>query len=504
MPAQMRINLEVDDKGSIVVKQFSSTAVSSIDRLKTRLSSMGSFTSTLKSRFQSLGRGIGSVFGGVIKQLTSLKGLMAGALAGYGLKNLSQSFIDAASTAEGYQVRLNTLLGSVNAGNQLFEDMAKFAGSVPFEYREIMGAATQLAGVMRGGVEEINKWMPMIADLAAVSGMGIQETTGQVIRMYSAGAASADMFRERGILAMMGFKAGVSYTAEETRKMMFEAWDASGSKFKGVTEDLAKTWKGLTSMLADKWEIFRKAVMDAGLMDFLKDRLQLILNMIDKFKDTGGFDSLARSISDYLVDALTVVNNKFWDLVDTWAEVKAVLEKGGNVFDLVGGFIKKITDGISPLTSKISGLGSTIKKLMNDIGPLIKFLKWLATGAGQLAAKTAQVAGGLYGRWESGQALFDFTRDQAPLTGERTDAFATEPKKSYATGTGLRGLPRTGLFMGHKGEIVKSPGESRAERRGKSGNVYNVTIAPQIMTGDRASIARAWNEFENYKRSVGK
>ena len=67
-----------------------------------------------------------------------------------------------------------------------------------------------------------------------------------------------------------------------------------------------------------------------------------------------------------------------------------------------------------------------------------------------------------------------------------TPSFAIEPS-SFQSGTGLEGLPHTGLFHGHKGEIVKSPEQSKAERRGKGGNTYNITIAPQFMTGDRAA-----------------
>ena len=127
---------------------------------------------------------------------------------------VARSFLSAARTAENYQVRLKVLLGSVEKGNRLFREMAKFASGVSFQYKDIMGSATMLAGVMRGGVAEISRWMPLIADLAAATGLSIQDTTGQVIRMYSAGASAADMFRERGVLGMMGFRQGVKYTAE--------------------------------------------------------------------------------------------------------------------------------------------------------------------------------------------------------------------------------------------------------------------------------------------------
>lgn len=206
-------------------------------------------------------------------QIFSLKGAVLGLAGAYGIKKLTGSFIDAASTAEQYKIRLTALLGSVDEGNRLFQDMAKYAGEVPFEYEKIMGAATQLSGIMKGGVDEINKWMPLIGDLAAVSGLGIEKTTEQIVRMYSAGAASADLFRERGITAMLGFQTGVSYTAEETRRRLIEAWEDPTSKFRDATKELAKSWEGLLSMMSDKWFQFRNMIMEAGVFEELKKYL---------------------------------------------------------------------------------------------------------------------------------------------------------------------------------------------------------------------------------------
>ena len=198
---------------------------------------------------------------------------IAGVFAIRGIKRFTESFLQASIVTEQYQVRLQALLGSVEEGSRLFKEMSDFASRTPFEYEKVMEAATSLSGVMRGGVDEIKRWMPLIGDLAAVTGMTLQETTGQVVRMYSAGAASADMFRERGVLAMLGFKAKTAYTVEETRKIMFESWNKAGSQFKDATKELAKTWSGTMSMISDKWFQFRNILMDAGAFDALKKAL---------------------------------------------------------------------------------------------------------------------------------------------------------------------------------------------------------------------------------------
>ena len=256
----------------------------------------------------------GKTFKGVIggigklkKSVFSLRTLMTGTFAGIGGGLIAKSFINAARETENYQVRLKVLLGSQKEGNRLFKEMADYAGRVPFEFDQIMGAATQLAGIMKGGVKEITQWMPLIGDLAAASGLDIRTTTEQVSRMLSAGAASADLFRERGILSMLGFQAGVTYSAEETRKQLWQQWTKAGSQFKGATGEMANTWDGLTSMLKDAWFQFRQAVMDSGVFDGMKNAIKGVIDKINELKKSGRFDELAKGFGDKIMTGLVAI-----------------------------------------------------------------------------------------------------------------------------------------------------------------------------------------------------
>ena len=234
---------------------------------------------TIRGRIKSLSSSVFSLKAGIVGLGTALGGSV-----------LAKSFINAARETENYQVRLKVLLGSQKEGNRLFKEMADYAGRVPFEFDQIMGAATQLAGIMKGGVKEITQWMPLIGDLAAASGLDIRTTTEQVSRMLSAGAASADLFRERGILSMLGFQAGVTYSAEETRKQLWQQWTKAGSQFKGATGEMANTWDGLTSMLKDAWFSFRAAVMESGVFDGMKNAIKGVIDKINELKKSGRFD----------------------------------------------------------------------------------------------------------------------------------------------------------------------------------------------------------------------
>uniref|UniRef100_A0A6M3IFZ8 Putative tail protein n=1 Tax=viral metagenome TaxID=1070528 RepID=A0A6M3IFZ8_9ZZZZ len=249
-----------------------------------------------QSRVSSAMRTMGTRVKGLLSPFGSLQGAVMRLAGGVGLMLLSRSFLRAADTAEQYRTRLRVMLGSQKEGNRMFKEMADLAAKVPKTYEEIMDAATTLTGVMKGGVDEVKRWMPLIVDLASATGMTVQAVTGQVMRMYSAGSSAADMFRERGILSMLGFQYGIKYSIEETRKMLMEAWTAPISRFRGASKELAKDWTGITSMMSDKWFKFRTAIMDSGPFQALKITLAGVNEKIDEMIDTGKFDEFTEKV----------------------------------------------------------------------------------------------------------------------------------------------------------------------------------------------------------------
>lgn len=92
--------------------------------------------SSVKS--ESMMKGFGGKLKGFAKGLAGVAAkaaLAATALAGlatFAAAKVGKTFLQAATTTEGFQLRLQTLLGSAAAGNQMFKDMAEFAGKVPF------------------------------------------------------------------------------------------------------------------------------------------------------------------------------------------------------------------------------------------------------------------------------------------------------------------------------------------------------------------------------------
>lgn len=249
----------------------------------------------LRNKGEQATKGLFDSFSKLKDKIFSIQGVIAG--LGVGL--LAKSFIDAGKQTENMTVRLQVLLGSVSEGKRLFKEMNEYAARTPFEFNEVMNSATNLAAVLKGGVDEVKGYMPLIADLSAAAGIGIEQATQNVVKMLSAGSAAADMFRERGILAMLGFQQGVKYSAEETRKILIEAWESPTSKFRDAAKLLVTTWDGAMSNLADSWFQFQQRVMiDGGVLDYLKAVVQVIAgNLTDSFgAPTGKAEALGKNL----------------------------------------------------------------------------------------------------------------------------------------------------------------------------------------------------------------
>lgn len=334
----------------------------------------------------------------------NLKTAFVGLGAGVGGAALGTSFIDAAQKAEQLRLRLDNLLNSAEEGAKVFANTTAYAKTVSHEFEHLMETATTLAGVMRGGSEEVAKWLPIIGDLAAVAGLTLQETTSNFVRMYSAGAAAADLFRERGILALLDFHAKTAYTVQETREKIVKAWEAVNSRFKGTANDLALTWKGLLSMMRDRWFLFKLDVMNNDIFAYMKASLRLLIDELDRLGRYGILETWADTTAKKIITALediawaaALVGEVFYGWKVIWEGLElafagfVIVVNGGlqTLVDLSTKVFDTITQKIEQFEAMMQRIGSSGFgiKLGLDV-----FVDKLSNGVDSLTGKTKEYA----------------------------------------------------------------------------------------------------------------
>ena len=278
---------------------------------------------------------------GVQKRLGNVKNAvfsLRGALTGLGAGLVIRSFVNVGKEVESLQVRFKFLFGTAEEGAKAFDNLSKFAGTVPFSLEEISRASGNLAVVSKDA-QDLNRVLEITGNVAAVTGLDFETTSSQIQRAFSGGIGAADLFRERGVRALLGFKAGATVTAEETVARFEELFSGNG-KFAGATNDLATTLEGTISMLGDKFFNFQKDVAE-GFFDELKKEFGDLNNFLED--NDQKIQDIAESIGSGFASAITKTSQALKDLAPT--------------FEAVGNTTGNLINGFNSLPSEIKSAG---------------------------------------------------------------------------------------------------------------------------------------------------
>ena len=225
--------------------------------------------------------------GGLRKSIFSVQG----ALIGLGAGMVAKSFIKTAMDVENLQLRFKFLFKSAKEGAKAFDELKTFAAKVPFSLEQIAQGSGNLAVVTKDA-NELKKMLELTGNVAAVTGLDFRTTAEQIQRSFGAGIGAADLFRDRGVRALMGFQAGAKVTIEETKARFFELFGKGGA-FGDAAQEMADTFTGTLSMLGDKWFNFQLETVESAFFEKLKGKFGNLNDFLDQHSNK--IDSMARS-----------------------------------------------------------------------------------------------------------------------------------------------------------------------------------------------------------------
>jgi len=273
--------------------------------------------------------------------------------------------IDTGIQIENLQIRLKALFGTAAEGERAFEKMLEFAGKVPFTLGEIQQASGNLA-VVADDADELSKVLEITGNVAAVTGLDFRQTAEQIQRSFSGGIASADVFRERGVRDLLGFSAGATVSAEQTREA-FERVFGKGGTFGNVTDELANTLTGTLSMIKDKFMQFQIAVSESFFAELkmqFGDLNVFLDNNQERIKEIGKTlgESLAKFVR-FLVDNIDNIK-LFFQVLAGAAVLNAIARLQASIGALT------LTMLVNPLFMIMSGValgGVAIHQLTKEV-----------------------------------------------------------------------------------------------------------------------------------------
>lgn len=272
-----------------------------------------------------------------------------GGMTGWAFK---RQFMDTAAQFEQYQTILETTEGSKEAAKKSMNWVSDFAAKTPFELAQVMDAFVKLRAY---GLEPTKGLLTTLGDTSSAMGKDVIQA---VEAIADAVTGENERLKEFGVKAhSQGNTITYEYTDKEgiqqalsvdknDRKAIEEALtEIFNEKYAGSMDRLSKTWSGMISNVADQWTRFKNKVMEAGVFDFMKTKLQGLLEKINQLAESGQLQEYAKSISDQLIAGMKAA----------WAFGKALVEVSSVVFgamktvaDSVGGF-KVLLGGIAAL-----------------------------------------------------------------------------------------------------------------------------------------------------------
>ena len=287
-----------------------------------------------------------AAFNGVRAGLTNLRSAVfsvQSAIAGIGGALVIRNLVNVGSQVEQLGVRFNFLFGNVKEGQKAFDGLVDFASRVPFSLEEISAASGNLAVVAKDA-DDLQRVLKITGNVAAVTGLDFQTTASQIQRSFSGGIGAADLFRERGVRALLGFQAGAEVTAEATIKRFEELFGPNG-KFGKATQVLSTTFEGTLSMLSDKLFKFKLESNRAGFFDFVKTGLSEFNKLLEKNEE--GLKKFSENLSNSLITATKAILIGSARIIDSLKPA----------FTFVAGAIKNLFDFLGALPEGIRTFG---------------------------------------------------------------------------------------------------------------------------------------------------
>lgn len=336
-------------------------------------------TNRMKAMAGIADAGVGKAFSNVTSKMRGLatEGLVAGAGLGYFFK---KNFVDVASEFERFKTILETTEGSAAGAQKSMDWISDFAAKTPFELAEVTDAFVKLRAY---GLDPTNGLLKTLGDTGAAMGKPVMQA---VEAIADAVTGENERLKEFGIKgSKSGGKTTYSYTDKagkqrsktvnsNNRKMIESTLTAIwNEKYGGAMDKMSVTWAGMVSNLKDQWTRFTNSAMNAGLFDWMKNKLGGFLNQLNTMAANGQLQAWAELTGTKLKEIAEnawAIGSAFVSVTQTAAEMVGGFENLGYV--LVG--LK-----LAPMALSVIQLGSA---LATATGSLLMF----ATGAGTVGA----------------------------------------------------------------------------------------------------------------------
>jgi len=281
-----------------------------------------------------------------------------------------RSAVQTSMQFEAVQVRLNSMFGSVRAGEKAFQKFNQVAATTPFTLTDVVEAGAALKAFGTNAEEMIKP----TADLAAFMGVTATEAAQALGRAFAGGAGAADILRERGILQLIRDTKGIEDLSKMTlpafRKALQETLIDPEVGIAGATDKLSQTMAGAVSNMADAFTRMKAAIGDFIVMKGIVQGLAKDFSNVAEF-----FKQMNETPMETTIRKLKELNQETADLELANERIKLQqIEQADNAItlaeanELVAPTKKELID----INNKIAAQETSLEKTLNNKTDLVK------------------------------------------------------------------------------------------------------------------------------------
>lgn len=403
-----------------------SILVKVVDRAASPLRGLARLAGGVSRGFGAIGRALGRVVGGpgldrltrsataaaaAVKGVGGALGQIAaqGAVAGAAVAGLfygfKRTFFDTAADFETLGVMLKTVEGTAEGAQRATTWITDFAQRTPLELDGVTSAYIKLKNF---GIDPTQGALETLVNQNAKMGGGSAELEGLILAVGQAWTKQklqgeeALQLIERGVpvwemlaKAMGKSTPEIMKLSEQGRlgrkeiKLLMEQIALSAA---GAADDQSHTARGILSNLSDYWTKFVNLVMKVGAFDWIKGRLQRLLDLIQTMEADGRLLAWAKRIGAALVDAFGAIERFLFGYERAIGGDGGELEHVAGLVEQLGDAFQTAAEWVTPFIERF-GAGRIVLAAVAAVigGPLIAALATLAAalfalGAAALAA----------------------------------------------------------------------------------------------------------------------
>ncbi|SMB82412.1 phage tail tape measure protein, lambda family [Pasteurella testudinis DSM 23072] len=252
--------------------------------------------------------------------------------------NIGRGVVSIAKTAaqfEQFETVLETTEGSQEKAKQSMNWISDFAAKTPYELNEVTESFVRLRAY---GMDPTNGLLTTLGDTASAMGKPVMQAveaiadavTGENERLKEFGIKGSVVKGSNLIEYAYTDKTGQQRSAKvnkNNRKQIQETLEKIwNEKYSGAMEKQSKTLMGIWSNLQDQWIRFQNMIMQSEAFSALKDKLQVILDTMDKMAENGELQQWAEKIGSV---------------------IKELADEGWQAMQSIAGYIKSIAQWVS-------------------------------------------------------------------------------------------------------------------------------------------------------------